>query len=169
MLGHEMGHYVLHHVFHGIVELSVLVILGFAFLKWAFEWMRKRYGERWGVREVGDVAGLPLLAALFSVYFFVLTPITNTLTRTQEAEADVFGLNASRQPDGFAQAAIHLAEYRKMEPGTLEEIVFYDHPSGWHRIHRAMVWKAENIDTPDIKAYDAAHPKIEMPQVPAQK
>ena len=169
VLGHEMGHYVLHHVFHGIVELSVLVILGFAFLKWAFEWMRKRYGQRWGVREVGDVAGLPLLAALFSVYFFVLTPVTNTLTRTQEAEADVFGLNASRQPDGFAQAAIHLAEYRKMEPGTLEEIVFYDHPSGWHRIHRAMVWKAENIDTPDIKAYDAAHPKIEMPQVQAQK
>ena len=169
VLGHEMGHYVLHHVFHGIVELSVLVILGFAFLKWSFEWMRKRYGERWGIREVSDVAGLPLLAALFSVFFFVLTPITNTLTRTQEAEADVFGLNASRQPDGFAQAAVHLAEYRKMQPGTLEEIVFYDHPSGWHRIHRAMVWKAENIDTPDIKAYDAAHPKIVMPSEPAQK
>lgn len=167
VLGHEMGHYVLHHVFHGIVELSVLVILGFAFLKWSFEWMRKRYGERWGIREVGDVAGLPLLAALFSVYFFVLTPVTNTLTRTQEAEADVFGLNASRQPDGFAQAAVHLAEYRKMEPGTLEEIVFYDHPSGWHRIHRAMVWKAEHIDDCDIVAYDAAHPKIEMPAEPA--
>ena len=169
VLGHEMGHYVLHHVFHGIVEFSVLIILGFAFLKWSFEWMRKRYGERWGVREVGDVAGLPLLAALLSVYFLVLTPVTNTLTRTQEAEADSFGLNASRQPDGFAQAAVHLAEYRKMQPGTLEEIVFYDHPSGWHRIHRAMLWKAENIDTPDIKAYDAAHPKIEMPPEPAQK
>ena len=151
VLGHEMGHYVLHHVFHGIVELSVLVILGFAFLKWSFERMHTRYGERWGIREVGDVAGLPLLAALFSVFFFVLTPVTNTLTRAQEAEADVFGLNASRQPDGFAQ------------------IVFYDHPSGWHRIHRAMVWKAENIDTPDIKAYDAAHPKITMPPEPAQK
>lgn len=169
VLGHEMGHYVLHHVFHGIVEFSVLIILGFAFLKWSFEWMRKRYGERWGVREVGDVAGLPLLAALLSVYFLVLTPVTNTLTRTQEAEADSFGLNASRQPDGFAQAAVHLAEYRKMQPGTLEEIVFYDHPSGWHRIHRAMLWKAENIDTPDIKAYDAAHPKIAMPPEPAQK
>jgi STE24 endopeptidase len=169
VLGHEMGHYVLHHVFHGIVEFSVLIILGFAFLKWSFEWMRKRYGERWGVREVGDVAGLPLLAALLSVYFLVLTPVTNTLTRTQEAEADSFGLNASRQPDGFAQAAVHLAEYRKMEPGTLEEIVFYDHPSGWHRIHRAMLWKAENIDTPDIKAYDAAHPNIAMPPEPAQK
>jgi len=169
VLGHEMGHYVLHHVFHGIVEIGLLVVLGFAFLRWSFGWVLARWGGRWGIREVGDVAGLPLLAALFSVYFFVLTPVTNTLTRTQEAEADIFGLNTARQPDGAAQAAIHLAEYRKMEPGTVEEWVFYDHPSGWHRIHRAMVWKAEHIDDPDIVAYDAAHPKIEMPPEPPGK
>ncbi len=163
VLGHEMGHYVLHHVFHGIVEFGLLIVIGFAFLKWSFEKLR----SRWGIRDVGDVAGLPLLVALFSVYFFVLTPVTNTLTRTQEAEADIFGLNTSRQPDGFAQAAVHLSEYRKMEPGTIEEWVFYDHPSGYHRIHRAMVWKAEHLNDPDIAAYDAAHPKIEMPPEPA--
>jgi len=163
VLGHEMGHYVLHHVFHGIVEIGVIIVIGFAFLKWSFEKLR----SRWGIREVGDVAGLPLLAALFSVYLFVLTPVTTTLTRTQEAEADIFGLNTYRQPDGFAQAAIHLSEYRKMEPGTLEEIVFYDHPSGYHRIHRAMVWKAEHLNDADIAAYDAAHPKIEMAPEPA--
>jgi len=168
VLGHEMGHYVLHHVFHSIVEFGVLIIVGFAFLKWSFEAVRRRYGGRWGIRDVGDVAGLPLLAAMFSVYFFVLTPVTNTLTRTQEAEADIFGLNTARLPDGFAQAAIHLSEYRKMEPGTLEETVFYDHPSGYHRIHQAMVWKAAHINDPDIVAYDAAHPKIEMPPEPAQ-
>ncbi len=169
VLGHEMGHYVLNHVFHGIVEISVLVVLGFAFLKWSFEKMRIRYGERWGIRDVGDVAGLPLLAALFSVYFFVLTPVQNTLTRTQEAEADAFGINAARQPDGFAQATIHLSEYRKMEPGKWEEILFYDHPSGYHRIHRVMVWKAEHINDADIAAYDAAHPKIEMPDAAPAK
>ena len=169
VLGHEMGHYVLNHVFHGLVEIGLLVVLGFAFLKWSFGWTQARWGRKWGIGDVGDVAGLPLLAALFSVYFFVLTPVTNTLTRTQEAEADIFGLNTARQPDGMAQAAIHLAEYRKMEPGTLEEWVFYDHPSGWHRIHRAMVWKAEHIDDPDIAAYDAAHPKIEMPPEPPSK
>lgn len=166
VLGHEMGHYVLNHVFHGIFEFSVLIIAGFAFLKWSFEAVRRRWGERWGIRDVGDVAGLPLLAALFSVYMFVLTPINNTLTRTQEAEADAFGLNASREPDGFAQAAMHLSEYRKMEPGKWEEIFFYDHPSGYHRIHRAMVWKAEHLNDSDIQAYDAAHPKIEMPPEP---
>ena len=166
VLGHEMGHYVLNHVFHGIFEFSILIVIGFAFVWWSFDKVRLRWGAKWGIRDVGDVAGLPLLAVIFSVFMFVLTPINNTLTRTQEAEADIFGLNAARQPDGFAQAAIHLSEYRKMEPGALEEILFYDHPSGYHRIHRAMVWKAEHLNDADIQAYDAAHPKIAMPPEP---
>jgi STE24 endopeptidase len=95
---------------------------------------------------VGDTAVLPLVILLGSIFFFVLTPVLNTYTRTQEHEADMFGLNASRQPDGFAQAAIHLGEYRKMSPGTVEEWFFFDHPSGRHRIHDAMVWKAQNLD-----------------------
>ncbi len=53
-------------------------------------------------------------------FFFVLTPILNTFTRTQEHAADMYGINASRQPDGFAQAAIHLGEYREMSPGRLK-------------------------------------------------
>lgn len=83
-----------------------------------------------------------LLVAIFS---FVTTPVFNTFIRMQEYEADIYGLNASRQPDGFAQAAIHLAEYRKMEPGPVEEWVFFDHPSGRTRIRSAMRWKAENL------------------------
>ena len=62
-----------------------------------------------------------------------------------EAEADMFGINASRQPDGMAQGAIHLGEYRKMKPGPIEEWIFFDHPSGYNRIHKAMQWKAENL------------------------
>jgi STE24 endopeptidase len=82
---------------------------------------------------------------LGSIFFFILTPITNTETRVAEHEADMYGLNASRQPDGFAQAAIHVGEYRKMSPGPLGEWIFFDHPSGRNRIHDAMTWKAENL------------------------
>jgi STE24 endopeptidase len=166
VLGHEMGHYVLNHVFHGIFEASILIVIGFAFVKWAFDKVRLKWGAGWGIRDVSDVAGLPLLVLLFAAYGFVLTPIQNTMTRMQEGEADIFGLNAAREPDGFAQAAIHLSEYRKMDPGPLEEFVFYDHPSGYHRIHRAMVWKAEHLNDADIQAYDAAHPTIAMPPEP---
>ena len=60
----------------------------------------------------------------------------------------MFGLNAARQPDGFANAALKLGEYRKMAPGPIEEFIFFDHPSGRTRIFRAMRWKAEHLGGP---------------------
>ena len=94
---------------------------------------------------MADVAGLPLLVLLISAYFFLITPVFNSFIRSQEAEADIFGLNASQQPDGMAQAALHLGEYRKLDPGPVEEFVFFDHPSGKNRILMAMRWKAEHL------------------------
>jgi STE24 endopeptidase len=86
-----------------------------------------------------------LLLVLFSVYGFLITPATNTITRVSEMEADQFGLNAARQPDGFASIAMKLSEYRKISPGYWEEILFFDHPSGHTRVHTAMQWKAEHL------------------------
>ena len=145
VMGHEMGHYVLNHIPKTIVFFIIVVVGSFAYLRWALGWALARWGERWQIREISDPAILPLVMLLTGILFFVLTPIMNTQVRTQEKEADMFGLNASRQPDGFAQAAIHLSEYRKMRPGKLEEWIFYDHPSGYNRIHSAMVWKGENL------------------------
>ncbi len=159
VLGHEMGHYVLNHIYKGIVFFGVIIVIGFACVRWGFSWAQRRWGERWQLRDVSDVAGLPLLAALFATFMFVMTPVNNTITRSMEAEADAFGLNAARQPDGFAQAAVQLSEYRKMHPGPVEEFLFFDHPSGWQRIHRAMVWKAEHLDDPRVRRQGADIPQ----------
>jgi Zn-dependent protease with chaperone function len=146
VMGHEMGHYVLNHIYESIVTFGVILFLGFAFLRWAFGASLRRWGPRWGLSGVADLAALPLLVALFSIYFFVLTPVVNTVIRSDEAEADIFGLNTSRQPDGMAEAALQLGEYRKLHPGPLEEIIFFDHPSGYNRILTAMRWKAEHLN-----------------------
>jgi STE24 endopeptidase len=145
VMGHEIGHYVLHHVDIMMLFLGVLIVIGFAFVRWAFIAMTARRGERWRIIGIADPAGLPLLAALAAIYFFVLTPVTNTFIRTQEAEADLFGLNASRQPDGRAEVVLQHAEDRKLTPGPLEEFIFFDHPSGRNRILMAMRWKAEHL------------------------
>ena len=146
VLGHEMGHYVLHHLYKGIVFLGILILLGFVFLRHGFDALWRRHGQSWGIRGVTDVAGMPLFAILIATALFILTPVTNSITRVQEAEADIFGLNASRQPDGFAQVALKLGEYRKLDPGPLEEFLFFDHPSGRARIFMAMRWKAEHME-----------------------
>jgi STE24 endopeptidase len=146
VMGHEMGHYVMNHIPKSMIFLLVVIVAFFAFLRWALDWTLARWGTRWQIRGVGDPAVLPLVLLLAGIFFFVLTPVMNTETRTQEKEADMFGLNAARQPDGFAQAAIHLSEYRKMRPSPVEERIFFDHPSGYDRIHSAMVWKGENLE-----------------------
>lgn len=145
VMGHEMGHYVLNHIYKDILFLAVVIVVFFTLLRWGLDWSLARWGEGWRIHGIGDIAVLPLALLIISVFGFLFTPIQNTQTRTTEHEADMFGLNASRQPDGFAQAAIHLGEYRKMSPSAVEEWIFFDHPSGRHRIHDAMQWKAENL------------------------
>ena len=149
VMGHEMGHYALNHVYEGLLFGGLEILLGFAFVRWAFQRVLTGFGAGWGIRGIGDIAGLPLLSALLSLFFFVITPIDNTFTRTNEAEADLFALNACRQPDGAAEVALKLGEYRKLSPGPLEEWIFFDHPSGRNRILMAMRWKAEHLPDPD--------------------
>jgi len=145
IMGHEMGHYVLHHIARDLLYFSVVIVIFFALLRWSLARALVYWGERWQMRGIGDTAVLPLVFLLGSLFGFLYTPFFNTHIRTNEHEADMYGLNASRQPDGFAQAAIHLGEYRKMNPGPVEESIFFDHPSGRNRIHDAMRWKAENL------------------------
>ena len=145
VMGHEMGHYVLHHVYKDLLFFGVLFLIGFAYLDRGMHWCLARWGERWGAKEITDVAALPLAVLLFSIFFFVLTPVTNTWSRIQEYEADIFGINAARQPDGEATVDLKLVDYRKLDPGPIEEMLFFDHPSGRTRITAAMRWKAENM------------------------
>ena len=141
VMGHELGHYVLNHVYKWIGAMALLLLGGFLFMQWAMARLLARHGARFGLHGVGDVATLPLLVAVFSVFAFAATPVTNTITRTQEIEADRFGLNLSREPHGMAEVDLKLTEYRKPDPGPLEEFVFFDHPSTRFRIHDAMRWR----------------------------
>lgn len=146
VMAHEMGHYVLNHVYKLVFFFGVLMVLVFAVLYRASSWALGRWGAAWGVRGVDDPAGLPLLVLVVTTVFFVLTPVLNSYIRIQEQEADVFGLNAARQPDGMAQVSLKLGEYRKLDPGPLEELIFFDHPSGRTRIFTSMRWKAEHLE-----------------------
>jgi STE24 endopeptidase len=141
VMGHELGHFVMNHVWKGLCELALLLFAGFAFAKWAMDALLRRLGPAWGLRGADDVASFPLLMAVISTFFLLATPIQNTLVRTQEIEADRFGLNLAREPIGAAEAFLKLTEYRKPDPTPLEEFVFYDHPSTRFRIHDAMRWR----------------------------
>ena len=87
------------------------------------------------------------LAALGTV---ILSPLTNSVIRYTETDADRFGLDAAKQPDGFAKVAMRLSEYRKISAGPVEEFLFYDHPSGENRVRMSMEWKKAHVPNATI-------------------
>ncbi len=148
VLGHEMGHYVLNHSLRLVIYTILVLTLGLFIVHRVFDRLLVRWGPRLGLEGRADPAALPLALAILSVFFFFATPLTKSITRQAEAEADAYGLNAAREPNGFAMAAMRLSTYRKIKPGALEEIIFYDHPSGYARVHRSMIWLKENQANP---------------------
>jgi STE24 endopeptidase len=142
VMGHEMGHYVLGHGW----KLSIAFALIFGFSFWVASRVVpaivSRWGDRWGVRGVDDIAALPIYSIVLAVTLLAITPVQNSIIRHHESEADAFGLEVANEPDGFARIALKLSEYRKIEPGPIEEMLFFDHPSGETRIRMAMAWKA---------------------------
>jgi len=145
VMGHEMGHYVLHHLEINILFFGISYAVMFLVLRRSLDRSLERWGARWGIRGVGDVAVVPLAVVILLALSFIFTPMDNTFTRTLEYEADLYGLNAARQPDGEAEVDLLLGEYRKLDPAPSEEFIFFDHPSGRTRIYAAMRWKAENL------------------------
>ena len=145
VMAHEMGHYVLNHGAKLLTYLGIFILIGFALTRILFDAAVRRWGDKWGLRGIADPAGLPLLALIFSTLIFLATPLLNTVVRVTEREADAFGINTAREPDGMAKIALKLGAYRKLNPTALEEFIFYDHPSGRARIRMAMDWKAANL------------------------
>lgn len=141
VMGHEIGHYALGHSQEMLVNFSLLIGLGFAFVNWGYGFVSRGIGKKWQLNGISDIAGLPLILALFSFYFFITTPVFNSVIRSNETEADIFGLNAAAEPEGFATIALKLSTYRKISPGLWEERIFHDHPSGYNRVLMSMRWK----------------------------
>lgn len=141
VVGHELGHYV--HM-HSLWMTGIMILLA-AIVFWLIDRLFPVAKRLLGANRVGDIsdpAGLPVLAAIAAVIGLLLTPVTNTMIRVIEQDADQFSLIHANEPDGLSKALIKTAEYRAPSPSAIEEFLFYDHPSVENRIRMAMEWKA---------------------------
>ena len=144
VVGHEMGHYVHQHIFLQLGVFSVLSLGLFFLVDRLFPAFVRLFGAR--VTGVDDPAGLPILFAIIGTLSLIALPITNTISREVESDADRFSLEHAHEPDGLAKALVKTADYRAPTPSELEEFIFYDHPSVGRRVRRAMEWKAAHPD-----------------------
>ncbi|HTZ57458.1 MAG TPA: M48 family metalloprotease [Acidobacteriaceae bacterium] len=92
IFGHELGHYVLHHIERGLMIGAVLSLF-FLWIGSHFAWMLvRRYGPRWHIASLEDWGAAGVLLLVLSILTFLAEPIGNSISRAQEHQADVFGL-----------------------------------------------------------------------------
>jgi len=141
VVGHEMGHYVNAHALWRAVPLALFAMLAFFLVDRLFPVVVAWVGAG-NLKGIADPAAYPVLAIVFTVLGLLATPLTNTVTRLGEADADSFSLERVNEPDGLARALVKSIDYRAATPSGLEEVLFYSHPSVGRRVRKAMDWKA---------------------------
>ena len=151
--GHEIGHYVLHHVWRTVIVLSLLAILFFFLADRLYPRFARAFGSR---AQLADPTGLPVVVFMISVMSLLVQPVVNTLSRMDESEADRYSLETVNLPDALATALVKTAEYRNPRPGAVQEFVFYTHPSVQRRVRAAMEWKAAHA-TAEVNLQEAEH------------
>ena len=137
--GHEIGHYVLGHVWRAVITLSVLAMVFFFLADRLFPMVAGLFVAN---RDIAIASGLPVLLFIMSALFTLSEPVSNTLIRMEETEADQYSLTHVNLPDALATALVKTAEYRNPRPHPVEEFLFYSHPSVERRVRMAMDWKA---------------------------
>jgi len=144
--GHEIGHYVLGHVWRSVLVLSVLAVIFFFLTDRLFARFARLFGSN--ATEIADPRGLPVFLFVLSFLGVFAVPVANSLTRISESEADAYSLQMVNLPDALSGALVKTAEYRYPRPHPVQEALFYSHPSVERRVARAMEWKAKNPPGP---------------------
>ncbi len=144
VFGHEMGHYVLGHTYILIGATSIMILI-FLFVGFhAMHWALARWGKTWAIRGVEDWASVPVLMVLLAVMSFAAEPVMNSVGRTIEHNADIYGLEVihgivPESSQVAAQAFQILGEVSLSNPNPSPFIQFwlYDHPSVSDRVRFA--------------------------------
>ncbi|MGB7434524.1 MAG: M48 family metallopeptidase [Candidatus Acidiferrum sp.] len=145
VVGHEMGHYVLHHVPKGIAFAAAMLFIAFYLGYRLIGWVLARWGPSWGIRALDDLASYPALLLVISILAAVGEPVGNTFSRYIEHQADQYGLEVTHgltlhSGEVAAQSFNILGDIdlSDPDPSRLRVILFYTHPSIPARIQFAL-------------------------------
>lgn len=135
VVGHEVGHYMLHHIRDGFVFFAVLLLIELYVAYMALERLLARGARRWKIYSRQDWAALAVVLLILQGLMFFSEPIENGFSRMQEHAADVYGLElihgiVPNSPEVAAHAFQVLGEIDLSDPNPSPFITFwlYSHP-----------------------------------------
>ena len=160
VMGHEMGHYKLGHIWKAIGAFSLLSFLVCFLAARLAGAATARFGRHWGFTEVSDVASIPLLAAILSLLTLVTQPAINGFSRAIEHEADVFAVEVTRDNDAGARAFLKLGSQNRSnpEPPRFVTVFLYTHPPLLERVHFTLGYQPWREGRPNRVFHGASAP-----------
>ena len=145
--GHEMGHYVLNHIWKGLAVFGVLLVIFYYLVFRLIGWVLERCGGGWGIRGVDDWASLPVMLLILMILFFIASPIASAFSRYLEHQADQYGLEVTHglTPDSSQIAAqsfqiLGEVDLADPDPNPVDVFLFYDHPAIPDRVRFSLTY-----------------------------
>ncbi|WP_425590203.1 M48 family metallopeptidase [Fictibacillus sp. BK138] len=137
VMAHEIGHYVMHHLYWNLISSIVLSFLGLWLGNIIYRKWIEKYGKKWGVKGVGDLAALPALLLIFSLLSFAVSPVENAVSRKAERDADQYAIQMTKNPEAAVGAFQQLAtvSLSEVNPPKIVKWFLYGHPTMLERIH----------------------------------
>lgn len=137
VMAHEIGHYVMNHLYWNLISSIVLSFLGLWLGNIIYRKWIEKYGKTWGVKGVGDLAALPALLLIFSLLSFAVSPVENAVSRKAERDADQYAIQMTKNPEAAVGAFQQLAtvSLSEVNPPKIVKWFLYGHPTMLERIH----------------------------------
>jgi STE24 endopeptidase len=137
VMAHEIGHYVMNHLYWNLISSIVLSFLGLWLGNIIYRKWIETYGKTWGVKGVGDLAALPALLLIFSLLSFAVSPVENAVSRKAERDADQYAIQMTKNPEAAVGAFQQLAtvSLSEVNPPKIVKWFLYGHPTMLERIH----------------------------------
>jgi STE24 endopeptidase len=137
VMAHEIGHYVMNHLYWNLISSIVLSFLGLWLGNIIYRKWIEKYGKTWGIKGVGDLAALPALLLIFSLLSFVVSPVENAVSRKAERDADQYAIQMTKNPEAAVGAFQQLAtvSLSEVNPPKIVKWFLYGHPTMLERIH----------------------------------
>ncbi|WP_246625233.1 M48 family metallopeptidase [Fictibacillus nanhaiensis] len=137
VMAHEIGHYVMDHLYWNLLSSIVLSFLGLWLGNMIYRRWVEKYGKTWGIKGVGDLAALPALLLIFSLLSFAVSPIENAVSRKAERDADLYAIQMTKNQEAAVGAFQELAtvSLSEVNPPKIVKWFLYGHPTMLERIH----------------------------------
>lgn len=148
IMAHEMGHYVKKHVFLGIISYMAVSLAGLYVIYRLMNLIIGRWGHRMGMKHASDLSTIPLFFLLLSLLSFAFTPVSNTVSRHHEVEADRYAVELTGDSESAVGSFQELSKSNlsQVNPPLLVKIFRYTHPTMLERIHFLETYEVREVE-----------------------